>query len=154
MENIRDNNWLEDKLFDIWENHFNDVPRKNLVIIKFGKSAGRQLGCIRMATRKTRGISKKLNQLEKEDIKNVSVITITKYFQDESVPEEIVMGTIAHELCHYAHGFNSPLQQIYDHPHKGGVIRKEMKKRGLEELYRNSNRWLKANWVRLLKSKR
>ncbi len=147
----RDNKWLEELLYDLWEDYFNDVPRKNLVIIKFGKGAKRQLGCIRMANKKTRGISKWLDQLEQQDEKSVSVITITKHFQNPEVPEDVVKGTIAHEMCHYTHGFNSPLQKIYDHPHKGGVIRKEMKKRGLEKLYKESNKWLKEHWIELLR---
>jgi hypothetical protein len=150
----RDNKWLEEMFYDIWENYFNDVPRKNLVIIKFGKGAKRQLGCIKLATRKTRGIGSKLDDIEYQDIKNVSVITITKLFQNPEVPEFIVQGTIAHEMCHYAHGFNSPLQQLYNHPHKGGVIRKELQKRGLGELYKESNKWLKQNWLKYLRTER
>lgn len=154
LDEKRDNKWLEKLLFDLWEEYFNDVPRKNLVIIKFGKGAKRQLGCIRMAHKKTRGISKWLNQVENQDEKSVSVITITKVFQNHDVPEDVVRGTIAHEMCHYAHGFNSPLQQIYNHPHKGGVIRKEMEKRGLGQLYKESNKWLKTNWVNFLRSQK
>jgi len=83
---------------------------------------------------------------EIQDDKRVSVITITLKFKDENVPEDIVRATIAHEMCHYAHGFNSPLQQIYNHPHKGGVIRKEFEKRGLGQLHKYSKKWLKTNW--------
>jgi hypothetical protein len=151
MIESRDNKWLEEKMFELWENNFNDVPRINLVVIKFGKGAKRQLGCIRMANHKTRGIGKKLKELGTQDSKTTSVITITKHFALAEIPEFVVIGTIAHEMCHYAHGFNSPLQQIYNHPHKGGVIRKEMEKRGLGEIYKESNKWLKKNWLRILK---
>ncbi len=144
---MRDNKWLEEKMFDLWENNFADVPRKNVVVIKFGKGSSRQLGCIRWATMKTRGISKLIRGHEVQDDKRVSVITITSKFKDESIPEEVIIGTIAHEMCHYAHGFNSPLQQLYDHPHKGGVIRKEMEKRDLGHIYKYSKQWLKRNWL-------
>ena len=147
----RDNNWLAEKMYEIWEEFFNDVPRPNLVIIKFGKGAKRQLGCIRLANYKTRGIRKLLTDIDKQDEGSVSVITITKLFQNEAVPEFVVQGTIAHELCHYAHGFNSPLKQIYNHPHKGGIIRKEMEKRGMRDLYVKSNFWLKKEWVKMLR---
>jgi hypothetical protein len=147
---IRDNKWLEQQLYDIWEDHFADVPRKNLVVIKFGRGAKRQLGAIRMANKKTRGISHKLKELDFQDKKNISVITITKLFQNPDVPEFVVQATIAHELCHYTHGFNSPLQQIYNHPHKCGIVTKEMKKRGLDTIRKNSKKWLKENWKEIV----
>lgn len=153
MENnqIRDNSWLESLLFELWENHFNDVPRKNLVIIKFGKGSMRQLGCIRLANPKTRGISKKLKELHIQDEKNISVITVTNYYKDPEVPEYVVRETIAHEMCHYAHGFNSPLQKIYNHPHKGGIIRKELEKRGLGDVHKQAKVWLRSNWINLIR---
>jgi hypothetical protein len=147
----RDNNWLADRLYDIWEDYFNDVPRKNTVLIKFGKKSKRQLGCIRVASNKSRGIQKLMKEQEKNDHDSISVVTITKYFENPEIPDYVVEGTIIHELCHYAHGFNSPLQQIYDHPHKGGVIRKEMTRRGLGNLYRDCNKWLKTNWKNYIK---
>ncbi|MBD3280822.1 hypothetical protein GF389_04845 [Candidatus Dojkabacteria bacterium] len=143
---MRDNNWLEEKMYDLWEEYFADVPRKNLVIIKFGRNAKRQLGCITWATNKTRGIQKYLKANDYQDHKKVSVIRITSKFKDEKIPEKVVLGTIAHEMCHYAHGFNSPLKQIYNHPHKGGVIKKEMEKRELGDIYHFSKKWIKANW--------
>lgn len=143
---MRDNAWLEEKMFNLWEDHFADVPRKNLVIIKFGRGSKRQLGCITWADKRTRGIKNALKDHEYQDDKRVSVIRITSKFKDERIPEEVVLATIAHEMCHYTHGFHSPLQQIYNHPHKGGVIRKEMEKRGLKDIYRFSKKWLKENW--------
>jgi len=143
---MRDNEWLEEKMYEIWEGHFSDIPRKNLVIIKFGRGSKRQLGSIKWANKKTRGIRQFLKGRDLQDDKRVSVITITSKFKDGEIPEKIVLATIAHEMCHYAHGFNSPLKQIFNHPHKGGVIRKEMEKRGLKHLYKFSKKWLKENW--------
>lgn len=148
---MRDNKWLEEKMYELWENYFVDTPRKNRVIIKFGNKSKRQLGCIKWVTHKTRGISKLINDDEDYDDERISLIIVTSHFKDERIPEDIVIATIAHEMCHYTHGFNSPLNQIYDHPHKGGVIRKEMDKRGLGELYRKANKWLKQNWGDYLK---
>lgn len=125
---MRDNEWLEHKMYELWDNHFADVPRKNLVIIKFGKAAKRQLGCITWANSKTQGIKRSLKNYE--DDKRVSVIRITSKFKDPEIPDQVVLATIAHEMCHYAHGFNSPLKQVYNHPHKGGIIRKELQKEG------------------------
>ncbi|MBN1915855.1 hypothetical protein JW796_02550 [Candidatus Dojkabacteria bacterium] len=152
---LRDNLWLENKMYELWEEHFNDVPRKNLVVIRFGKRSARQLGSIKWANHKTTGVKKVVKRLEKqykENIRNifedprVSVITVTRLYQEEKIPEYVVDSTIAHEMIHYAHGFSSPLQQLYKHPHKGGLIRKDMQKRGMYLIWKKSKKWLKENW--------
>ncbi|KXK25731.1 MAG: hypothetical protein TR69_WS6001001537 [candidate division WS6 bacterium OLB20] len=152
----RDQGWLEDQLYSLWEEHFVDVPRPNPVLITFGRRSKRQLGCIKWADKKTQKIGRLTRHLVpgSYDDKRISIIIVTGYFKDTAIPDEVVLGTIAHEMCHYAHGFNSPLQQLYDHPHKGGVIRKEMQKRELGTLYKTANRWLKENWQNYLKSVR
>lgn len=147
---MRDNTYLENTLYEIWESFFCDVPRQNTVIIKFGKHSKRQLGCIRLIKDKVR-VKRLTKGVPESDDKSVSLITITRYFAREEIPEEIVKATIAHELCHYTHGFNSPLQQIYDKPHKGGVVTKELKKRGLGELQLYAKKWLKKNWLNVIK---
>jgi len=134
----------------LWEDHFNDVPRKNLVLIKFGRGAKRQLGSIQWVRGRTRVKSllrKKAYQQQFQDDRRITLITITSLFQSERIPRYVVKATIAHEMIHYAHGFFSPLKQIYNHPHKGGLIRKEMEKRGLGNLYRRSKKWLKGKWT-------
>jgi hypothetical protein len=146
---MRDNEYLENLLYEIWEEYFSDVPRRNLVIIKFGRNSKRQLGSIKRATEKTR--VKKLIQEYKDrmgiqDEDSTSVITITKYFQNEDVPEYVIVSTIAHELCHYTHGFNSPLPKQFKYPHQGGIVSKEMDRRGLRNIRIDTKRWLKKNW--------
>lgn len=150
--NERTNLWLEKKLYSIWENFFADVPRKNLVIIKFGRSSRRQLGSIKWANPNTRikSIMKKKQfhtQHKVQDDKRITVITITRKFKDLSIPEYVVESTIAHELCHYTHGFSSPMKQIYRHPHKGGIVRRELKGRGLDKKYSQSKKWIKEHWI-------
>lgn len=145
---MRDNKWLEEKLEDLWENYYADVPRKNKVTIVFGKRAKRVLGSIKYY-KKMRESDHEYNMHED---KKISQITMTRYFTDETIPDDVVVGTIAHEMVHYAHGFNSPLERRYAHPHKGGVIKKEMYKRGLGDLYESSEGWVKKNWVNYLKS--
>jgi hypothetical protein len=71
-------------------------------------------------------------------------------FRRQDVPEFVVEATIFHELTHYAHGFNSPLDQAQAHPHAGGVMRREFAERGLLELYLQQKRWLKTNWLGIL----
>ena len=154
---MRDNQYLENRLYFLWENYFADVARKNLVLIKFGKSSSRQLGSIKWANQRTKinGVLK--NKKEEHNIaddKRISVITITKLFQSEKIPEYIIDSTIAHELVHYTHGFHSPLERMYNHPHKGNIVGKELIKRGLGDMYKQSKRWLKENWREIIKSQR
>lgn len=149
---MRDDNWLAEKMYYLWENHFVDVPRVNPVIIKFGKKSYRQLGSISWARPETRGIKSLVKLLEESyDDERISLITVTGYFKDLYIPEKVVLGTIAHEMIHYTHGFHSPLKQLYDHPHKGGIIRKEMYKRDLRDIYNFSKNWLKNDWKEFLR---
>ena len=149
----RDNKFLENLLYDIWENHFCDVARLNLVTIKYGKHSKRQLGSIKLI--------KEMNTFEKYINKynmskdlfedpSVSLITITRYFSYDYVPEYVIKSTIVHELCHYTHGFSSPLEKLYKNPHKGGIIKKEFQKRELLDLYIDSKKWIKDNWTSVI----
>ncbi len=147
---MRDRKFLENLMYDLWEDNFSDIPRKNLVLIKFGKYSKRQLGSIKLANEYTKIkslVRKNQDDYDVQDDKRITVITITKYFQNEAVPEYVVKGTVAHELCHYAHGFSSPLEKQFDKPHQGNVINKELAKRGLLEEQRLADKWLKDNWV-------
>ena len=136
---MRNNEWLKTRLDEIWQLYFNDIPRLNSVSIVFGRSAKRRLASIR--------------QMRKNDKKSDTLIKVTGYFKDEKIPEFVVDTTIAHELCHYAHGFASPLPQFHRYPHRGDVVDKEMTKRGLEVLIKRQNDWLKTNWADIVKGK-
>ena len=85
-----------------------------------------------------------------QDEKSISVITITKYFQREDIPECVIVSTIAHELCHYTHGFNSPLPKQFRYPHQGGIVSKEMDNRGLKDIRLETKRWLNKNWLSVI----
>ncbi len=135
---MRDNNYLKNRLNTIWEAFFSDVPRSNKVWIKFGRKAEKRLGSIR-----------KVWMQDQKDFD--SLIYINGHFKDEVIPEFILDATIAHELCHYAHGFSSPLPQLSKFPHRGHIIDKELKRRGLTVLERAENKWLNKNWSRYLK---
>jgi hypothetical protein len=152
---MRDREFLEKTLYDLWENYFCDIPRKNLVLIKYGKYSKRQLGSIKLANERTKikGLLKqKQKDYDTQDNKSITVITVTRYFQQEVVPEFVVRATIAHELCHYAHGFSSPLQKRFQKPHQGSVIEKELKKRGLLKKQEIVDKWLKENWMDIVSS--
>ena len=151
---LRDNNYLQNLMYEVWEEYFNDVPRKNFVAAKFGKYAKRQLGCIKYATKNTKVkslLEKYSEEIDSQDVDSVSIIVLTRYFKNEDVPEYVLVATLAHELCHYAHGFHSPLVKKYKYPHKGGVVNKELKKRGLDDITEKSDIWLKENWLNILR---
>lgn len=128
---MRDDKWLFSKLDEVWDRYFSDVPQDNEVKIVWGRRARTRLGSIKQDPRSR----------HKE-----TIITINSLFRDQKIPEYVVLGTIAHELSHYAHGFNSPLSQKYGTPHAGGVVRHELRRRGLEAVEKKQKRWLKENW--------
>ena len=130
---MRDHTWLQQLLDSTWDTYFSDVPQDNDVRIEFGRRAKRRLGSIRLAADR-----------------RTSIITVNGLFRSQSIPESIIQATIVHELSHYAHGFNSPIDQQYRQPHAGGVMRREFSERGLLGLYREQKRWLKDNWPRIV----
>ncbi len=123
----RDDKWLISRLDYLWSNFFNNVLQVNPVFIKFGRYSKYRLGSIRL-----------------ERTTKKSYITITSMFKDEQVPVEVVDHTIAHELCHYAHGFSSPRPRLHKYPHHGGIIKKELESRGLANLNKAYRQWLKG----------
>jgi len=145
---MRDNKWLEKVMYDLWEEQFNDVPRQNKVTIKFGKRAKRTLGSIKYIGE----LKPSDPDYDIYDDKRITQVTITRHYADEKIPAEVVRGTIAHEMVHYTHGFNSPLEQRYQHPHQGGIMKKEMHTRGLGSTYKIAEKWVKENWINYLKS--
>jgi len=127
---MRDNKFLLERLEQIWFLLFNEIPKLNNVNIKFKGKSKNKFG----------HISKKGKDTE---------IVINELFRFDIVPEYIIDLTIAHELSHYAHGFNSPLEQKYKHPHKGGVVTKEMKLRGFDKMLKREKMWFKHEWPRI-----
>ena len=136
---MRDHQWLKNRLEIIWKNYFADVGLVNNVFVKFGRQCQTRLGSIKLSKPRTF-----LGHFSKEG--RNSLITINGYFKDEFFPEYVVDAVLAHELTHYAHGFASPHAQKHRHPHKNGVVKKEMQDRGLEELLKKEKKWIKANW--------
>lgn len=130
---MRTNEWLEGQLKKFLDGPFADVEIVNKLMVQFGRKAKRRFGSIKMPRDK-----------------KISRIVINGLFRDEKIPVRIINATIAHELCHYMHGFSSPLKQKYRHPHQGGVIAKELKKRGLHSLYKFEKTWTKENWSKIV----
>lgn len=121
----RDNNWLLSRLDHIWNKYFSDIPQNNKVFIKFGRFAKYRLGSIRL-NKKTKA----------------SYITITAMFKNPKIPAEVIDHTIGHELVHYTHGFSSNQPRLHRYPHAGGVVRKEMRQRGMESFYNAYKLWI------------
>lgn len=131
----RDQAWLNDLLHSVWGSHFSDVERVNNIRIEFGRRARRRLGSI---------------SVDRNDSK-ISVIRVNGWFRESEIPEFLIRSVVVHELCHYAHGFNSgSSRRQHQYPHAGGVVRQEFSERGLAELYDQQQSWLKQNWPRFI----
>lgn len=129
---MRDDTWLLSRLDHLWSEYFNDVPQINPVFIKFGRYSRLRLGSIKLEPRS-----------------NKTFITITGMFKKEAIPQSVVDHTIAHELCHYVHGFSSPHKRLHRFPHEGGIIKKEMESRGMIHLFNSYKEWIKTYRVEL-----
>ena len=132
---LRNPSWLEQRLAYVWQRHFPDMVAGNRVVIRFGRVARTRLGSIRMSRDK-----------------KISTILINRLFQNSAVPLGVVEATIAHELVHYLHGFSSPFEQKFCSPHAGGVVTKELKKRGFDTILQHQKRWLKGEWPALVRA--
>lgn len=133
---LRDNIWLLARLDYLWTNFFSNITQVNPIYIKFGRYSRFRLGSIKYDRRT-----------------NASYITITSMFKDALIPVEVVDHTIAHELCHYAHGFSSPKRQLHKYPHHGGVIKAELEERGLHHLVKAYKIWVQKYREILIKNR-
>lgn len=122
----RDDKWLLSRLKYLWSNNFGEIVQVNPIVIGFGRYSKYRFGSVRY-----------------EKTIKTTYITLTGMFKDEKIPQEVVDQTIAHEICHYAHGFSSPKPRLHKYPHYGGIINKELRTRGLEHLVKAYAVWLK-----------
>ena len=130
---MRNNQWLAERLTSIHQKYFSDIVISNTILVKFGRISKTRFGSIIARPRK--GYSQ-----------DVSYITINALFKNEEVPEYVIDATLVHEFVHYAHGFHSPLERKFLHPHRGDVVNKEIYKRGAGELLDLQNAWIKAEY--------
>lgn len=128
---------VEMYLDTIWQRYFSDVPRKNEVLIAYCAPWKTRLGLIRMTVDES-----------------MSFIGVNALLQHHTVPEYLLVTTIAHELVHYAHGFGSPLPRLYTHPHANNVVNKELAKRGLAEYVQLSDEWIDDYWFAFYQKER
>lgn len=131
---MRDDKWLEERLEQIWTLLFPELEKKNRVIVRFKGRWKNKFGHIKMLKNKN------------------SEIVVNGFFKNEVVPEYIIDLTIAHELVHYMHGFNSPHPQQFAHPHQGGIVDKELRRRGFGENIMKEKVWMKETWPKIVKA--
>ena len=129
---MRDNKWLEQRLDQIWILLFPEVERLNQVNVQFKGRWRNKFGHI-----------KKLKDGNTE-------IVINAVFKDLRVPDYIIEITLAHELVHFMHGFNSPHLKRYKHPHKGRIVEKEMIRKGFGHLIAKEKEFLKNDWPKIV----
>lgn len=133
---MRDNHDLDAILDELISANFREIlSHRDFLSILFGRKARTRLGSIKQS----------LGQ-------RMSIITINGLFKNDEYPTEIIKATIAHELCHFVHGFSSPLPQLSTHPHLGGVVDKELMSRGLGDLLSFQKKWLKIEWQGVVQS--
>lgn len=145
----RDEKWLKDQLKYLLSKYFSNIKMHEPVEIKWGREAKYRFGSIKLLKPRLhprsvgvfslRQWKKKKNELQPKK----SVITITSMFKSTKIPTQVVQYTIAHELCHYAHGFSSSNKRLFRHPHHGGVVNWELTERGAEDLIDEFKKWLK-----------
>lgn len=138
---MRDNHYLTLRLAYIRSTYFADVPVDNQLVVHFGRACRNRLGSIIAHPHPSSG-----------DL--ITTIRINALFAELEVPELVIDATLAHEFTHYAHGFHSPLPQRYTHPHRGGVVEREMRTRGAGEILEAQEAWLKSEYPALLQRKR
>lgn len=130
---MRNDEWLAERLNQIWGLLFPDTERQNNVIIRFKGRWKNKFGHIK--------------RLKNKDTE----IAVNSLFRNERVPEFIIDTTIAHELIHYSHGFQSPLPKRYKHPHAGGIVRRELLNRGFGHLIKREREFVKREWPKVFK---
>ena len=135
---MRTNQWLSERLSHLHRTYFTDIEIKNAVLVKFGRKSKGRLGSI--IARPAKGFTLP-----------VTYITINSLFKDEIVPDYVIEATLAHEFVHYSHGFHSPLERKYKFPHKGDIVNKDIRARGMGELLDRQNVWLKKEYTQFLK---
>src|ERR671936_412099 len=73
-------------------------------------------------------------------------IGVNSLLAHHDVPYCLTLITVAHELVHYCHGFGSPLPRRFSHPHRGGIVTRELLDRGLERELEEYGDWIQLHW--------
>jgi hypothetical protein len=140
IDRFRTNQWLADYLQELYLDYFTDIPIPNKLVVRFGRKSRSRFGSI---IAKPEPITGKL----------VTYIAINHLFRDPEVPDYVIGATLLHEFTHYAHGFHSPLPRKHTHPHRGGVVDKEIISRGGKHLLEQQEAWIKHSYRDFLKKR-
>jgi len=124
---LRDNSWLESRLHYLWNTYYQDATLGYPICVTFGPRARYRYGSIY-------SVGKQCH------------ILVNRLFAHPDVPDYVVDATLAHELAHYVHGYGSGLRKLHAHPHRGGVVDKEMQKRGCFFLEEQALEWRRSHW--------
>jgi hypothetical protein len=126
---VRDTQWLCDEMDEIWRRYFADTPRVNTVEVAFQRPWKRRLGVISLS-----------------DDEQTTRIGVNSLLAHPDAPYSLTLITVAHELVHYSHGFGSPLPRRYPHPHRGGIVIRELEERGLGAELDEYSQWINSHW--------
>jgi len=130
---MRSDAWLVERAELLWGKSFADIEKKNRIVVRFKGRWKNKFGHIK--------------RLKNNDTE----ICINGLCKNDSIPEYIIDLTLAHEIVHYIHGFQSPYERMYEHPHKGGIVRKELVKRGFKNALKAERVFLKKEWLSICK---
>jgi len=128
------NNYLAKKTASLIRENFSERGVTNLLVVKTGGKWKRTLGHIKTLENREYG----------------SLIEINPFLFDLEVPEYVLDYVIMHELTHYFQGFASNHEKKHKHPHRGGIVEKELERLGWKEIQEKSDIWIKANWTKIL----
>jgi hypothetical protein len=127
---MRTDKWLKSRLEYLQDTFYADSRKGFPIQIRFGVRARYRFGSIYSQ-------------------QNTCHILINRLFAMPEVPEYVVDATIVHELAHYVHGYGSGLRKLHANPHRGGIVDREMKKRGCFVLEEQAGKWREEHWLRI-----
>jgi predicted SprT family Zn-dependent metalloprotease len=130
--------FLAKRVADLVRENFKERGLPNLLTFKWGEKWKNTLGRIQPLKTSEFG----------------SVIEINPLLAEIEVPEYVLDAVIMHELTHYFQGFGSNHERKHKHPHKGGIVDKELDRLGWEEIRKNADKWIKENWHKHYRNKK
>ena len=129
---LRTKEWLQNEFNQLTRDHFPQIEQTDSIRIVFGRPTAVRLGSIRL--------------MKPSDPAEGTLIRVNGLFRNPRIPRFVVREVIAHELAHWVHGVHTVSERAYRHPHRGGVVGRELVDRWLKEVVYLSKTWLKRNW--------
>ncbi len=142
--NLRQDSELTVLLEQLLGQYFIGYALANPIQVRFGRYSRTRLGSIGLAgwrsLKHPQALAypgRRLNQPNQA----ASQIVITGYYRHRSIPDRLILATLAHELVHYFHGFHSALPQRFLDPHRGNIVDQELYKVGFGQELRLAKSW-------------